>query len=303
MSYVDRETGEIRPAYIFVAVLPASAYPFAYAFENMKIPNWIDAHVRAYEYFGGVPKVTIPDNTKTAVIKPDLVDPVLNKSYNEMATHYRTTIIPARAGKPKDKAADENMVGNVSRRIIAALRNRQFFSIHEINQAISEELVKLTHRPFQKMAGNRLSAFEKIDKPFLQPLPATKYEYSEWKETKVQFNYHVDFDGFFYSVHYSRVNNPCSVRVTSKTIEVYIGSERVAAHPRNYNPYKRYTTLSEIMESASREALDKNTCSYKYFGMILKQVAAIVSKALPEKMICHDNIRGSSAFTGGGINA
>jgi transposase len=102
MSYVDRETGEIKPAYVFVAVLPASAYPFAHAFEDMKIPSWIDAHVRAYEYFGGVPKVTIPDNTKTAVIKPDLVDPVLNKSYNEMAAHYHTTIIPARAGKPKD---------------------------------------------------------------------------------------------------------------------------------------------------------------------------------------------------------
>jgi transposase len=365
MSYIDRETGEIKPVNIFVAVLPASAYPFAYAFESIKIPTWIDAHVRAYEYFGGVPKVTIPDNTKTAVIKPDLVDPVLNKSYNEMATHYHTTIIPARAGKPKDKAADENMVGNVSRRIIAALRNRQFFSIHEINQAISEELVKLINRPFQKMEGNRLSAFEKIDKPFLQPLPATKYEYSEWKETKVQFNYHVDFDGFFYSVHYSRVNSPCSIRATSKTIEVYIGSERIAAHLRNYNTFKRYTTLPEhmpeahqavsgwsserflswaektgpntrelikrilesreypvqtyrtcmgfmqlgknystdIMESASREALDKNTCSYKYFGMILKQVAAMVSKTTPEKMIHHDNIRGSSAFTGGGINA
>jgi transposase len=365
MCYVDRETGEIKPAYVYVAVLPASAYPFARAFEDMKIPSWIDAHVRAYEYFGGVPKVTIPDNTKTAVIKPDLVDPVLNKSYNEMAVHYHTTIIPARAGKSKDKAADENMVGHVSRRIIAALRNRQFFSIHEINQAISEELVKLIQRPFQKMEGNRQSAFEKIDKPCLQPLPATKYEYAEWKETKVQFNYHVDFDGFFYSVHYSRVNSPCSVRATSKTIEVYIGSERVAAYRRNYNPYKRYTTLPEhmpeahqavsgwnserflswaektgsntrelikrilesreypvqtyrtcmgimrlgknystaIMESASREALDKNTCSYKYFGMILKHVAATVSKTPPEKMISHDNIRGSGAFTGGGINA
>jgi transposase len=365
MSYIDQETGEVKPAYIFVAVLPASAYPFAYAFEDMKIPNWIDAHVKAYEYFEGVPKVTIPDNTKTAVIKPDLIAPVLNKSYTEMAAHYHTTIIPARAGRPKDKGADENMVGNVSRRIIAALRNRRFFSIHEINQAIREELVKLVQRPFQKMEGNRQLAFEKIDKPFLQPLPATKYEYAEWKETKVQFNHHVDFGGFFYSVHYSRVNSPCSVRATSKTIEVYIGSERVAVHRRNNNPYKRYTTLSEhmpeahqaisgwsperflswaektgpntrelikrilesreypvqtyrtcmgimrlcknysieIMESASRETLDRNTCSYKYFGIILKQVAATISKTPPEKMISHDNIRGSSSFAGGGINA
>jgi transposase len=365
ISYVDRETGEIKPAYVFVSVLPASAYPFAYAFEDTKIPTWINAHVMAYEYYGGVPKVTIPDNTKTAVIKADLVDPVLNKSYNEMAKHYHTTIIPARPGKPKDKAADENMVGHVSRRIIAALRNRQFFSIHEINQAIREELIKLIQKPFQKMAGNRQSAFETIDKPFLQPLPATRYEYAQWKETKVQFNYHVDYDGFFYSVHYSYVNSPCSVRATSKTIEIYIGSERVTAHSRNYNIYKRYTTLSEhmpqahqavsgwsperflswsektgpntrelikhilesreypvqtyrtcigimrlgkdyssaIMERASREALDKNTCSYKYFGMILKQVAATISKTPPQRIIIHDNIRGSKAFTGGGIHA
>jgi len=223
----------------------------------------------------------------------------------------------------------------------------------------------MIQRPFQKMEGNRQSAFEKIDKPFLQPLPATKYEYAQWKETKVQFNYHVDYDGFFYSVHYSYVNSPCSMRATTKTIEIYIGSQRVATHSRNYNPYKRYTTLSEhmpeahqavsgwnperfltwaekvgpntrelikhilesreypvqtyrtcmgimrlgksystaIMEKASREALDKNTCSYKYFGMILKQVAAMVSKTPPEKIISHDNIRGSSAFVGGGILA
>lgn len=123
MSYTDTDTGEIKLSYIFVAVLPASAYPFAYAYGDTKIQNWIDAHVRAFEYFGGVPKITIPDNTKTAVIKSDLVDPVLNKTYNEMARHYHTTLVPARSGKPKDKAADENMVGNVSRRIIAALRN------------------------------------------------------------------------------------------------------------------------------------------------------------------------------------
>lgn len=365
MSYVEPETGEIKPAYIFVAVLPASAYPFAYAYGNMKIPNWIDAHVRAFEYFGGVPKVTIPDNTKTAVLKADLVDPVLNKSYNEMARHYRTTLIPARAGRPKDKAADENMVGNVSRRIIAALRNRQFFSVYEINQAISEELIKLINRPFQKLEGNRLTAFEKIDRPCLQPLPTTRYEYSEWKETKVQFNYHVDYDSFFYSVHFTYVNRPCSVRATSKTIEIYIGSERVAAYPRNYNTFKRYITLpehmpeghkavagwsserflswaekigpntrelikqilesreypvqtyracmgimrcgksysTEIMESASQEALDKNTCSYKYFSIILKQVTVKAAGNNTERIITHDNVRGSSAFAGGGINA
>lgn len=364
MSYVEPETGEIKSTYLFVAVLPASAYPFVYAYGDTKLSNWIDAHVRAYEYFGGVPKVTIPDNTKTAVITPDLVDPVLNKSYNEMARHYRTTLVPARAYKPKDKAADENMVGNVSRRIIAVLRNRQFFSLYEINQSIKEELVKLINRPFQKMEGNRLTAFEKIDKLHLQPLPVTNYEYSEWKETKVQFNYHVDCDGYFYSVHYSYVGQPCSVRATSKVIELYVAGERVAAYPRNYNPYKRYTTLAEhmpeghkavsgwsserflswaekigpntrelikiilesreypvqtyracmgimrlskshtteVMENASREALVKKTYSFKYFSIILKQVAKI-PETKSEKTIKNDNVRGSSAYAGGGINA
>lgn len=365
MSYVEPATGEIKPAYLFVSVLPASAYPFVYAYGDIKLANWIDAHVKAFEYYGGVPKVVIPDNTKTAVVTPDLVDPVLNKSYNEMARHYRTTLVPARAGRPKDKASDENMVGIVSRRIIAALRNRQFFSLLEINQAIKEELVKLINRPFQKMEGNRLTAFERIDKPFLQPLPERRYEFSNWKETKVQFNYHVHYENFFYSVHFSYVGQPCSVRATSKTIEIFIAGERIAAHPRNYNSYKRYITLPEhmpeehkaisgwnperflswaekigphtrefiklvlesreypvqtyracmgimrlskshspeVMECASQEALAKKTYSFKYFSIILKQIKTRASKTKPDKIINHTNIRGSKAYTGGGIYA
>jgi hypothetical protein len=215
------------------------------------------------------------------------------------------------------------------------------------------------------MEGNRLSAFEKIDKPYLQPLPATKYEYASWKETKVQFNYHVDCEGFFYSVHYSYAGRHCSVRATSNTIEIFIGSERVAAYQRNYNKFKRYITLpehmpeahkavsgwnperflswaekidpntrelikrilesreypvqtyrscmgvmrlsknysSDIMERASQEALDKNICSYKYFCIILKQTTAKAAKNATEKIIKHNNVRGISAYTGGGINA
>lgn len=304
------------------------------------------------------------DNKRTAVNKSDLVDPVLNRSYTEMARHYGTTLIPARVAKPKDKAADENMVGNVSRRIIAALRNRQFFSMHEINQAIAEELEKFINRPFQKMEGNRRSAFEKIDKPCLQPLPPTKYEYADWEETKVAFNYHVDYDGFFYSVHFTYVNRPCWVRATVRTIEIFVDSERVAAYPRNYNTSKRYTTLEEHMpeehkavygwnserflswadktspytrelikkilesreypvqsyracmgimrlckshsvemiETASREALDRNSYSFKYFNMILKQVVANFPKKQSDKIIRHENVRGISAYAGGGIN-
>lgn len=365
MSYVNNVTGEIKTAYIFVAVLPASSYPFVYAYDDTKTESWIDAHVRAYEYFGGVAKITIPDNTKTAVTKADRIDPVLNKSYHEIAKHYHTTIIPARAAKPKDKAADENMVGNISRRIIAALRNRQFFSLHEINGALSEELEKFVNRPFQKMEGNRLTVFGKIDKPYLQPLPSVRYECSQWKETKVGFNYHVEYEGFFYSVSYQNTGKPCSVRATSKTIEIFIGSERIATHQRNYNNFKRYTTLpehmpenhkavygwsperflawaektgpnthkyikyildsrkypvqtyrtcmgimrlgnscsSDVMENACQEALEKSTYSYKYFSIILKQASVKTSCIQSSRIINHENLRGKTAFAGGGINA
>lgn len=364
IEYVDIETGELHTAYIFVSVLPASNYPFVYAYNDRQLSNWIDAHVRAFEYYNGVPRIIIPDNTRTAVTKTDRIEPILHRTYHDMAQHYHATIIPTRAYKPRDKGSDENMVGNVSRRIIAALRNRKFFSLYDVNQGIAEELENFINRPFQKMEGNRKTAFEKIDKPCLQPLPATRFEYCDWKETKVAFNYHVEYDGFYYSVDHSFINSPCSIRATQRTIEVYIGNERIAAYPRNYNTFKRYTTLEEhmpenhravyawnterflswagkigphtrdlirkilesreypvqsyracmgimrlikghpsnIVESASRDALDKNINSYKYFSILFKQTLVSSEKNQDPKIIKHNNVRGSSAFSGGGIN-
>jgi len=365
VPYFGPSRGEEKQAYIFVAVLPASSYPFAYACKDMKLPNWIDAHVRAYEYYGGVPKVTIPDNTKTAVKKPDLVDPQLNPSYAEMARHYGTTLIPARAGKPKDKASDENMVLNVSRRILAALRNYQFFSLQEINEAIKDELVKFINRPFQKMEGNRLKAFETIDKPALMALPKTRYEYADWKNAKIAFNYHIEYEGYYYSVPFAHIGKMAWVRAAVSVIEIFVDGVRIAAHTRNFNPYKRYKTLpehmpeshkavtgwsserflvwadkigphtkqliahildsreypvqtyrtcmgimrlasnhsAENMEAASNEALQKRTYTYKYFSMILKQVANRETTIKTEKIVPNSNIRGAQAYAGGGLNA
>ena len=365
IPYTEPSTGEEKQAYLFVSVLPASAYPFVFAYGDMKKPNWINAHVRAYEYYGGVPRVTIPDNTKTAVKTPDLVDPHLNASYAEMARHYGTTLVPARPGKPKDKAADENMVGNVSRRIIAALRNHRFFSIVEINQAIEVELQKFANRPFQKLAGNRQTAFEAIDKPALKPLPAARYEYADWIDAKIAFNYHVEYQGFFYSVPYSHINDISRLRVTASVIEVFVDGVRIAAHKRNFNTYRRYTTLpehmpeshkvvtgwnserylswaekigpktkdliarvldsreypvqtyracmgimrlassypAEIVETASKEAVDKGTCTYKYFSIILRQKALKETGPISEKVISNTNIRGAKTYAGGGMNA
>jgi len=259
VSYCNPKTGEVRDAYIFVAVLPASNYPFIRAYDNMQIANWIDAHVRAYDCFGGVPKITIPDNTKTAVIKAHRFNPTLNRNYMAMAAHYRTTIVPTRSRTPKDKGSVENGVGNVTRRILAPLRNRQFFSVAEINEALRTGADKFILEPFQKMEGNRKSLFEQIDKPALMPLPAATYEYADWKEAKVGFNYHVEYDKFHYSAPYSYAGKLCWVRATAKTIEIYIGSERIAAHPRNCNTLNRYTTLLEHMPDNHKAVSKWNT--------------------------------------------
>jgi len=365
IPYVDIDTGEKKLAYIFVAVLPASAYPFVYAYGNRKLANWIDAHIRAFEYFGGVTNILIPDNVKTAVITPDVTDPVLNKSYNDMAKHYGVAIVPARSGKSKDKAADENMVGNVSRRILAPLRNTRFFSVHEINQAIKIELEKFIKRPFAKMEGNRATAFLKIDKPALRPLPGQRYEYCEWKEARIGFNYHVEYQKFYYSTHYSYAGSRCYLRATKDTIEVFVDHIRIAAHKRNYNKAKRYTTnpehmaeahkavsgwsvgrfiswaesigpntanfvkkvlsssdypvqsyrscmaimsysksnSSKVMESVSKKALELDTCSQKYFKMLINKEGKKESRIEPVKIVAHSNLRGKTAYAGGGINA
>jgi transposase len=247
IEYFVPNTKITEKAYIFVAVLPASNYTFVRAYKDMQMSEWINAHIEAYEYFGGVARITIPDNTKTAVIKPHRFEPILNKTYQEMATHYGTTILPARSLRPKDKGSVENGVGNITRQIIGSLRHQKFFGLKAVNQAIEVELTKFVEQPFQKIDGNRKTMFETIDKPALMPLPNRRYQYAEWKEAKIGFNYHVEYDRFYYSVPYSYTNKPCRIRITGSSIEIFIGADRVAVHSRNYNKYERYTTLLEHM--------------------------------------------------------
>ena len=284
VKYMDREAGELKEAYVFVAVLPASAYPFAYAYPDMKKHSWIDAHIKAYTYYQGVPRFTICDNTKTAVTKTDLYDPVLNKSFYDMAAHFNTVIMPARPYKPKDKGAGENAVQNIGRRVLAAIRNRQFFSICEINEAISEELENFVNRPFKKIEGTRKTAYENIDKPCLQPLPVQRYEYAEFKEAKIPFDYHIDWDGFYYSVCHTYAGQYCTIRATRSTIEAFIDNERICAHARNYNRNKRYTTLTEHMPQAHKAAAGWNDERFiTWAGKIGPNTAAFIRHILKSR--------------------
>lgn len=283
ISYFDAQMKKLRKAAVFVAVLPASSYPFARAYADQKIPSWIDAHVRAFKFFGGVPKILIPDCLKTAVVSSDLFDPVLSKTYKEMADYYGITVVPARPGKAKDKGAVENAVGNISRRIIAVLRNETFTSIEEINQAIDEKLKAFTNQPFKKIPGCRGSAFKEIDKPMLLPLPSFPYELSHFKEAKIGINYHISYEDFFYSCPFEYRGRIATVRATTTTIEVFVASERICAHKRRYRG-SRYVTLPEHLPEAHKvlsEWNDKRFISWakKYGPNTSKYIQALLGSS------------------------
>ncbi|MEN7974046.1 MAG: IS21 family transposase, partial [Verrucomicrobiota bacterium] len=249
---VDRSTGEVRCAQVFVAVLGASSYTFAEATWSQQLPDWIGSHVRAFEFFGGVPGVIVPDNLKSGVTKAHRYEPDLNPTYLDLANHYGTAVMPARVRRPKDKGKAESGVQLVERWILAALRNRTFFSLRELNQAISTLLVQLNDRPFKKLPGCRREAFESLDKPALQALPLPPYEFAEWKKARVHIDYHVEVDGHYYSVPHSLVKKQLDVRFSATTVECFHKDERVASHVRSALK-GRHTSVAEHMPKSHRE--------------------------------------------------
>ena len=234
----------ISEAHLFVAVLGASNKTYAHAFADEKLGSWIQAHVNAYAFFQGVARVTVPDNLKTGVVSPCRYEPVIHRSYQEMAEHYGTVIIPARIKKPRDKSKVETGVQIAERQILAALRDRRFFHVGELNQAIEPLLTKLNAQPFQKLEGSRDSWYEELEKARLLPLPSASFELAVWSKAKVNIDYHVVVENHFYSVPYALVNQSVEVRLTQHTVEFFQAAKRVAAHPRS-DLAGRFTSLEE----------------------------------------------------------
>lgn len=249
---IDPKSGEMLTAEIFVATLGASKYAYAEATWTQTLPDWIGSNIRMLEFFGAVPSLWIPDNLKAAIKQACRYEPEATSTYGDCARHYGAAILPARPYRPKDKAAVEMSVLVVQRWILARLRNRQFFSLRELNAAIAELLVELNRRPFKKLPGCRAEAFESIDRPAMKPLPATRYEYAEWVKAKVGIDYHAEADRHYYSVPHALVGAHVMVRVTDSTVECFFKGGRVAAHLRSYLK-GQHTTLAEHMPSAHRK--------------------------------------------------
>lgn len=255
MEVIDGASGEIRRAEVFVAVLGASSYIFAEATWTQSLPDWIAAHVNMLTFIGGVPRQIVSDNLRAGITRACFYEPRVNRTYADLASHYATAVIPARPYKPRDKAKVEVGVQVVQRWILARLRNRRFFSLGELNQAIRELVDQLNDRPMRGWGTTRRALYEQVDRPALQPLPPTPYEYAEWKRCRVNLDYHVEIEKHFYSVPFRLLRQEVEARLTAKTVEIFHRGALVATHLRSLRAH-RPSTLADHMPSSHRRYHD-----------------------------------------------
>jgi len=280
---VDPGTGEVSDAEVFVAVLGCSGLVYAEASLSQDLPSWLMAHVHAYEAYGGVAEATTPDNLKSGVTRACYYDPDVNASYAELARHYGTVILPARAVHPRDKAAVEAGVLQVERWVLAPLRNRTFFSLAELNRAIGQKVAELNSKTFRGEPTSRRELFEELERPALRPLPAKRYELSEWKKVTVNIDYHVEFDKHYYSVPFTLVRQKLEVRATKETVEVYRGGRRVASHARE-RARRRYITDPAHMPASHRAHLEWTPSRLvDWAATVSPHAAALAQKLLDSK--------------------
>jgi transposase len=291
---VNRETGEVSKAYLFLATLGASSYSYAEAFLSQDLPQWITANIHAFYHFQGVTEIVVPDNLKTGVSKPNYYEPDINPTYQSMAEYFGTVVLPARVRHGDDKAAVEKGVQDAERWVLAALRNHTFFSLAEFNRAVMAKMAELNDKPFQKMDGTRRSLFETIDRPALKPLPSQPYELAEWTKARVNVDYHVQCsDKNFYSVPYQLIKQVVEIKMTSSMVEIIFKGKRVALHRRALGKYLYVTEPSHLPES-HRKYLEWTPERITHWaGTVGPNTATLVSEIMNSKAHVEQGYRAS----------
>ena len=251
VEVIDALTGEVRTAHIFVAALGASNLTYAEARWSEGLADWLGCHVNAFAFLGGVPRQLVCDNLKAGVTATCRYEPGINRSYQDMAAHYGTAIVPTRVRKPRDKAKVEVAVQLVQRWVLARLRHRRFFSLAELNAAIRDLIEALNARPMRHLGTSRRALFEAIERAALLPLPGEPHAYAEWRRCRAGIDYHVEVHGHWYSVPSRLVREVIEARITEHTVELFHRGTRVASHIRS--PVRgRHTTVADHMPSAHR---------------------------------------------------
>lgn len=282
---VDTSTGEVKTAYFFITTLGDSSYPFVEAFPDMTQINWLQGHIDAFQWYGALPRILVPDNCKTATIRAKFYDPTINSGYLELSRHYGVAVIPARVRKPRDKPSVESGVGWLETWLLEWIKTRTYFSFAALNHDIRERVQELSLRLFQKRNGSRRSIYETLDKPVMRPLPHVKFEVFETKNIpSVPSNYHVEWQGFYYSVPYQYFKEPVRIHVYSKTVAIYNQNrERIALHERRYSG-KRYVSITEHMPANHQYQRQFNHYDGHYYRMRAKQIGSNTS-AVVERML------------------
>jgi transposase len=289
----DAATGEVHACQLFVAVLGASSYTYAEATRTQTLPDWIGSHTRAFSFFGGVPGMVVSDNLKSGITKACFYEPAVNRSYEEMASHYDTAVVPARPLKPRDKAKVEAGVLLATRWIIAKLRNRKFFTLAELNEAIADCVTTLNDKVSRHLGASRTALFNEVERSALKKLPAETYEFAAWKEVKAGLDYHVEVEKHYYSVPHALIKEKMWARITARTIEVFHNGKRVAAHVRN-SSNRKHTTIREHMPSSHRRYADWTPESLKRrAGEIGPRTSALIDVVLRSRTHPEQGFRSS----------
>ena len=282
-SIIDLDTGEERSVELFVCALGASNLTYAVATETQRSADFIESHTRALEYMGGVPEIVIPDQLKSGVTRACRYEPGLQRTYEEWARHYGTTVIPARPRKARDKAKAEVAVQVAQRWILACLRKEKFFSISALNARIAELLEALNHRVMRSFGESRRQRFERLDRPALQRLSPERFTHADWKFARMNIDYHIELDGHYYSVPHVLVHERVEVHYTARVVEIFCRGERVASHKRSYEK-GRHTTIPEHMPKSHRAHLEWTPSRIIHWGQTVGvQTGALVEAILADR--------------------
>jgi transposase len=294
----DAGTGEVHACQLFVAALGASSFTYAEATRTQTLEDWIGSHTRAFAFLGGVPGMVVSDNLKSGITKACFYEPAVNRTYAAMAGHYGTAIVPARPRKPRDKAKVETAVLVATRWIIAKLRNRKFFTLAGLNEAIRDCVMDLNSRNSRHLGASRSALFEDIERAALKPLPAEPFEYAEWKQCRAGLDYHVEVYKHYYSVPSALLKEKLWARITARTVELFHNGKRVASHVRS-SSNRQHTTIREHMPSSHRRYADWTPESLKRKAAgIGPATAALVEIILRERSHPEQGFRSSIGIIG-----